>query len=239
MVQLSGKDRAEFVGRMFDRISGRYDFLNTVMTGGRHYSWRAKAVELLEAKEIGVALDVATGTGDFAFDLLNKSSVTKVVGVDFAGEMLNTSVRKAYDRGLGSKFIPNIGDAHKLPYKDDSFICATVGFGARNFIDLPGAMSELVRVIKPGSKVVVLEIVRPAGLIISKIFLFYFRKVTPYIGGLLAGDKEAYTYLPESVQSFMTASDLAEVMADTGLGEISVNRVALGTVAIISGKKLV
>ena len=119
MVQLSGKDRAECVGRMFDRISGRYDFLNTVMTGGSHYSWRAKAVDLLEARESGVALDVATGTGDFAFDLLNKSSVTKVVGVDFAGEMLNTGVRKAYDRGLGSKFIPNICLLYTYPRQLD------------------------------------------------------------------------------------------------------------------------
>ena len=237
MAQLRGKDRAEFVGRMFDRIAGRYDFLNTVMTGGRHYSWRTKSVELLEGEQRGLALDVATGTGDFAFDLLNKSFVTNVVGVDFAAEMLNTGVRKAVARGLGSRFIPNIGDAHKLPYKDDSFICATVGFGARNFIDLPKAMSEMVRVIKPGSRVVVLEIVRPTGFLMSKIFLFYFRRITPYIGGLLAGDKEAYTYLPESVQSFMTASDLADVMAETGLGEISVNKVALGTVAIISGTK--
>ena len=237
MAQLRGKDRAEFVGRMFDRISGRYDFLNTVMTGGRHYSWRAKSVELLETEQRGLALDVATGTGDFAFDLLNKSFVTNVVGVDFAAEMLNTGVRKAVKRGLGSRFIPNIGDAHKLPYKDDTFICATVGFGARNFIDLPKAMSEMVRVVKPGSRVVVLEIVRPTGFLMSKIFLFYFRRITPYIGGLLAGDKEAYTYLPESVQSFMTASDLADVMTETGLGEISVNKVALGTVAIISGTK--
>ena len=237
MVQLRGRERAEFVGRMFDRISGRYDFLNTVMTCGRHHAWRSKAAGLVGGKENGVALDVATGTGDFAFNLLSKSFVTKVVGVDFAAEMLNRGVVKAAHRGLKSRFIGNIGDAHKLPYKDNSFICATVGFGARNFIDLPTAISEMVRVIKPGSRVVVLEIVRPTGFIMSKAFLFYFRNITPYIGEILARDREAYTYLPESVQKFMTASDLADLMVEAGLREILVSKVAFGTVAIVSGKK--
>ena len=117
MVQLRGRDRAEFVGRMFDRISGRYDFLNTVMTCGRHHAWRSKAAGLVGGKENGMALDVATGTGDFAFDLLSKSFVTKVVGVDFAVEMLNRGVAKAVHRGLKSRFIANIGDATNYPIR--------------------------------------------------------------------------------------------------------------------------
>lgn len=187
---------------------------------------------------IGPALDVATGTGDFTFDLLRHSHVTSVVGLDFTRAMLPLAIEKARERGSGDHIKFVAGDAHTLPFPDDSFICATVGFGVRNFIDVPLALREMRRVVRPGGRVVILEIVRQDGLNpIGKLFPFYFRHATPWMGALFAGDREAYTYLPESVQGFLSAEELAELMDGAGLLNVRYRSLGLGTVAIHVGEK--
>jgi demethylmenaquinone methyltransferase/2-methoxy-6-polyprenyl-1,4-benzoquinol methylase len=224
---------------MFARISRRYDLLNTVMTAGRHHAWRRKSADMAVGELTGPALDVATGTGDLALDLARKSAVTHVTGLDFTPEMLHLAARKAgRKKGLADRVDYMIGDAHSLPLPDDHFICATVGFGIRNFIDVPQALREMTRVVRPGGRVVVLEIVTLEGLgPLSRLFTLYFRHVTPWLGTIFAGDREAYTYLPESVQGFVSAGELASSMEEAGLHNVAVRKLALGSVAIIGGMK--
>jgi demethylmenaquinone methyltransferase/2-methoxy-6-polyprenyl-1,4-benzoquinol methylase len=237
LVQLKGNDRSAFVASMFGRISRRYDLLNTLMTVGLHYMWRKKAAELATAHVSGDILDVASGTGDFAFDLLKYSNVNIVVGLDFSPEMLDVAIRKSVRLGLDSRFIPVIGDAHILPFPNERFASATVGFGVRNFSDLPKALADIVRVTRRGGKVTVLEIVRPQGRLASVLFLRYFRWVTPKLGRIFAGDYEAYKYLPESVQNFMSAAQLSEILEGAGLRNLVVDTKGMGSIAIISGER--
>ena len=238
MAHLTGKERAQYVARTFDRISRRYDLINTVMTAGRHHAWRRLAAETATAGTKGTALDVATGTGDFAVALAERREVTDVVGIDFAGEMLGLAVRKTARRGMEGRVRYLAGDAHTLPFPDAQFACATVGFGVRSFVDVHQALCEMARVVTPGGKVVVLEIVRMEGRgPFSRVFPLYFRHVTPWIGAFLAGDREAYKYLPESVRRFLSAAEVADLMARAGLRDVTVRRLALSAVAIIAGEK--
>ena len=235
MAQLKGKERSKYVARMFDRISKRYDSLNTIMTLGRHHGWKKKVVTHAVGNIGGIALDVAAGTGDISFELCKKQEVSSVVALDFSRKMLNVGAMKASNNSLESKFYPVVSDAHSMPFNTDSFICATIGFGVRNFVDLPEALSEIKRVVKPSGKVVVLEIVKPRGKIMSRVFPLYFCNVTPILGSMFAGEKAAYSYLPESVQGFMTSVELASQMEDCGLEDVSVSQFAFGSMAIVSG----
>lgn len=238
MAHLKGQERARYVTRMFARISRRYDLLNTVQTAGRHYVWRRMAAELALGELSGLALDVATGTGDFAIELARRPSVAYVVGLDFTPEMLALASEKAEQNGVAERLSLVIGDAHALPFGDSQFICATVGFGIRNFVDVRQALREMARVVRPGGRVVTLEIVRVEGKgLWAKLFPLYFRYVTPWMGALLAGDREAYTYLPESVRGFFSARELAAIMEEVGLRNVAFHPLALGTVAIHVGEK--
>ena len=237
MASLKGDERARYVAGMFARISRRYDLMNSVMSGGRHYAWRRKAVALAVEGLRGDALDVAAGTGDFAFDLARRPEAESVFGLDFTREMMLLGIPKAERQGVADSVSFIAGDAHRLPFADDSFICATVGFGIRNFIDVPAALREMARVVAPGGRVVSLEIVRLDGNDpISLMARFHFRYVTPWLGALIAGDREAYTYLPQSAQSFMSAPELAAAMEDAGLKVVIQKKLALGTVAIHVGE---
>lgn len=239
MATLKGEERSRYVAKMFGRISKRYDLLNTVMTGGRHYAWRRMAAKsAADTGLTGVGLDLATGTGDFALDLLQHANVSSVVGLDFTPEMLTLAGQKAKRTESEQRLDFAVGDAHSLPFESDSFICLTVGFGVRNFVDLPKAMAEMVRVVKPGGRVVILEIVRLEGRgLRAKVLPIYFRYVTPWLGALLAGNREAYTYLPQSVEGFLSATQLATVMEQAGLQDVGYRSLGLGTVAIHTGVK--
>ena len=237
MAQLRGRARARYVAEMFARISGRYDLLNTVMTAGRHHAWRRLAADMAVGSLDGPALDVATGTGDFAHDLARKPAPTNVVGLDFSPEMLRIAGRKASQKGLTGRVSYLVGDAHALPFTDDRFICATVGFGIRNFIDTPRALREMARVVMPGGLVVSLEIVRVEGLDpVSRTVQLHFRYVTPWLGAILAGDREAYTYLPQSVKGFLSADELSSMMEQAGLRHVTYRKLALGAVAVHVGE---
>ena len=238
MAKLRGQERARYVSRMFGRISRRYDLLNTIMTGGRHYAWRRMAADAAAASELpGAALDVACGTGDFAFDLARKSNIEHVVGLDFAPQMLARAVSKARRQRLIAQTVFTVGDAHSLPFANNSFVCATVGFGVRNFIDVPRALSEMARVVEPGGRVVVLEIVRMEGRgLRSRMLPWCFRHTAPLLGAVLAGESEAYSYLPQSVDEFLSASQLIEIMRAAGLRKVRIRRLGLGMVAVLVGE---
>ena len=238
MAHLRGQDRTRYVTRMFARVSPRYDLLNAVMTAGRHSAWRRMAVDLATGGLRGQALDVATGTGDFALDLARKPYVSHVVGLDNTREMLSVAARKTARKSLAERLTLVVGDAHALPVPDDHFVCATVGFGVRNFVDVPQALREMARVVRPGGRVVSLEMVHGEGTgPFTRLLALCFRRVTPWLGAVLAGDREAYTYLPESVQGFLSASELASMMEGAGLQNVTFHRLALGTVTIHVGEK--
>jgi demethylmenaquinone methyltransferase/2-methoxy-6-polyprenyl-1,4-benzoquinol methylase len=217
---------------MFDRIAGLYDRMNSVMTAGLHHSWRRRAVDLAAVGPGDRVLDVATGTGDLALELaLRVAPGGSVVGADFSEKMLELARAKA---GGGELVRFEAANALALPYPDDSFDAATVGFGARNFSDLRLGLSEMARVVRPGGRVVVLEITAPTRPPLSSFFSFWFDGLVPALGRL-AGDSAAYSYLPSSVRRFPGPAELAAVMWDVGLREIRYVLTAGGIIALHVG----
>jgi len=215
---------------MFDRIAGLYDRMNSVMTAGLHHQWRRRAADLAELAPGGRALDVATGTGDLALELARRVAPGgEVVGVDFSEPMLELARAKA--AGAGVRF--ESGNALALDYPDDSFDTATVGFGARNFSDLERGLAEMARVVRPGGRVVVLEITTPRRPPLSTFFELWFDRVVPALGRVV--DSQAYSYLPISVRRFPGPEELAAVMSRCGLGQIRYVLTAGGIIAIHVG----
>ncbi|HEV7845309.1 MAG TPA: bifunctional demethylmenaquinone methyltransferase/2-methoxy-6-polyprenyl-1,4-benzoquinol methylase UbiE [Thermoleophilaceae bacterium] len=216
------------VRAMFDRIARVYDRMNSVMTAGMHHRWRERAVDLARVGPGSTALDVATGTGDLAVELARRGA--EVTGMDFAPAMLELARQKA----PGLRF--EEGDALALAHPDDSFDAATVGFGARNFADLDRGLREMTRVTKPGGRVVVLEITTPQKPPLSWFFRAWFDSVVPALGRV-AGDPEAYTYLPSSVRRFPGPEELGARMAAAGLEDVRWLLTAGGIIAIHAGTK--
>ena len=218
------------VRAMFDRISGFYDLVNTVMTAGLHHRWRARAVDLAAIGPGSRALDVATGTGDLAIELARRG--VDVVGSDFSDEMLAVARRKAGGR---DRLRFEHGNALELPYADDEFDAATVGFGARNFSDLDRGLAEMARVVRPGGRVVVLEITTPTKPPLSTFYGLWFDRLVPAIGRI-AGDSAAYEYLPSSVKRFPGPEGLAAAMERAGLERIRWILTAGGIIALHVGE---
>jgi demethylmenaquinone methyltransferase / 2-methoxy-6-polyprenyl-1,4-benzoquinol methylase len=216
------------VKAMFDRIASVYDRMNSVMTAGMHHRWRERAADLARVGPGSTALDVATGTGDLAIELARRGA--EVTGSDFAPAMLEIA------RGKAPGLIFEEGDALALPYPDASFDAATVGFGARNFADLDRGLRELARVVKPGGRVVVLEITTPQKPPLSWFFQAWFDHTVPLLGRL-AGDPDAYTYLPSSVRRFPGPEELAGRMAAAGLVDVRWILTAGGIIAIHAGTR--
>jgi demethylmenaquinone methyltransferase/2-methoxy-6-polyprenyl-1,4-benzoquinol methylase len=234
---------------MFDRIAGVYDVLNTVMTAGLHHRWRARAVDMARVGAGSRVLDVATGTGDLAIEIARRvGPAGEVVGSDFSEGMLDRARVKA-DAGrleVSPRF--EWADALELPYPDDHFDAATVGFGARNFSDLARGLAEMARVVRPGGRVVVLEITTPTRAPLSHFYALWFDRIVPALGRLASvlphrgrdGDAEAtiaqaYTYLPNSVKRWPVPRALAAEMERAGLIEIGYVITAGGIVAIHAG----
>jgi demethylmenaquinone methyltransferase/2-methoxy-6-polyprenyl-1,4-benzoquinol methylase len=225
-----GTLEAAQVRAMFDRIAGLYDAMNTVMTAGLHHRWRARAVELAAVGPGSRAIDVATGTGDLAVALARAVAPGgEVVGCDFSEKMLARARAKA--PALRFEW----ADALALPYAGDSFDAATVGFGVRNFSDLHRGIEEMVRVVRPGGRVVILEITRPTREPLAGFYRAWFDRIVPSLGKL-AGDAAAYSYLPSSVARFPSPRELASVMDDCGLRSISYVLTAGGIIALHVGE---
>jgi demethylmenaquinone methyltransferase/2-methoxy-6-polyprenyl-1,4-benzoquinol methylase len=220
------------VRAMFDRIAGLYDRMNTVMTAGLHHSWRRRAADLAGVPPGGCALDVACGTGDLALELASRVGPEgRVVGTDFSERMLDRARVKA---AATSNVRFEYANALALPYADGEFDAATVGFGARNFSDLERGLREMARVVKPGGRVVVLEITTPTRPPLSWFFELWFDRVVPGLGRV-AGDPDAYSYLPSSVRRFPGPNELAELMSRLGLEQIRWVLTAGGIIALHCG----
>ncbi len=219
---------------MFDRIAGVYDLMNSAMTAGLHHGWRERAADRAELRPGNAALDLCCGTGDLALELRARVGPSgRVVGADFSERMLELANEKAAARGL-SDVTFEWADALELPYSDASFDALTVGFGVRNLADLDTGAREMARVLKPGGRLVILEITQPQQPPLSTFFRVWFDRLVPLLGKV-AGDAEAYSYLPESVRNFPPPAGLAEIMDRAGLENIRYTVLAGGIIAIHSG----
>jgi demethylmenaquinone methyltransferase/2-methoxy-6-polyprenyl-1,4-benzoquinol methylase len=228
-------ERAEQVRVMFDRIARRYDLMNSLMTGGRHQAWRRVAARIAEPQPGGLALDVATGTGDLALALLAQTPIRGVIGLDFSDGMLKVGREKLRRKDPGGRVKLVIGDALRLPFPDKTFACVASAFLLRNLADLAQGLAEMRRVTHPGGKVVALEITQPTLPGWSHLFGWYFHRLVPRLGALVSGNREAYTYLPRSVERFLPPAQLSWLMERVGLRSVGYRRLGLGTVTIHAG----
>jgi demethylmenaquinone methyltransferase / 2-methoxy-6-polyprenyl-1,4-benzoquinol methylase len=224
------------VARMFNNISGRYDFLNHFLSLGIDRAWRKRAIKLLKPLQPRQMLDVATGTGDFALQALILKP-DKVTGIDISEGMLEVGRKKIEQRGLTGKVELRAGDSENLDFEENKFDAVTVGFGVRNFENLEKGLSEILRVMKPGAMLVVLEFSMPRTFPFRQLYNFYFKTILPKIGSLVSKDKSAYTYLPESVEAFPDGMDFENILKKVGFKETTCEPLTFGISSIYTGRK--
>jgi demethylmenaquinone methyltransferase/2-methoxy-6-polyprenyl-1,4-benzoquinol methylase len=230
MTQLTGQERATYVQNMFTQIANRYDLMNRLMTGFQDVRWRKQVILLARLTNISSLLDLGTGTGDLAREALTQFPQAKVIAADFTLEMMR----------VGQKTSPlnfSDADALRLPFKDSTFDAVTSGFLMRNVIDLQKGIEEQFRVLKNGGRIVILDTTRPKKNILSPFIWFHMHFIIPTLGRLLTGEREAYNYLPDTTEHFVTAEDLASRMTKAGFKDVNFQRLMFGTIAIHWGEK--
>ncbi|HEX2909958.1 MAG TPA: bifunctional demethylmenaquinone methyltransferase/2-methoxy-6-polyprenyl-1,4-benzoquinol methylase UbiE [Chloroflexia bacterium] len=230
--------KAEYVNRMFAQIAPTYDLVNRIMTFGLDQGWRKVVVAEAAPPPGGRALDVATGTGDIALALAPKVGPDgEVVASDFCLEMMLPGPPKAEKAGFGSRIRWVAADALRMPFPDNSFDCVTTGFAMRNVVDIEQAFRDMCRVVKPGGRVVCLEVARPRFALVRWGHQFYFNRLVPLVGRIISRHHEAYTYLPDSARNFPQPEELKKIMERAGLTQVRFKRYGLGAVAIHVGVK--
>lgn len=229
--------KKEQVAEMFDNVSPTYDLLNRFMTMGIDTIWRKKAIKSLAPLKPKMILDVATGTGDFALESIRRLQPEKIIGVDISQGMLNVAMEKIKKKRLEKQFSVQVADSESLPFEDDTFDAITVAFGVRNFENLEKGLSEMLRVLKPGGKAVILELSNPTAFPVKQLFHFYFHKFTPALGKLISKDNRAYKYLPESVASFPDGQRFAAITQQVGFKDTLVRPQTFGFCTIYEAVK--
>jgi demethylmenaquinone methyltransferase/2-methoxy-6-polyprenyl-1,4-benzoquinol methylase len=225
------------IRNLFNSIASTYDFLNHFLSLGRDYYWRKKAVQGLEGFE-GWILDIATGTGDVAIEIIHQNDHhRKVFGLDFSHPMIKKAQRKVLSKGLSQAITLSLGDALFLPFRDNTFRAVVIAFGLRNIVKKEQALSEMVRVIQKGGKVIILEFTLPQKGLMRRLYPIYFKRILPWVGGILSGDRGAYAYLPESVLHFASAKNYEEIMKRAGLEKVESQPLTAGVASVISGTK--
>lgn len=235
MAHLTGNERAAYVQDMFGRIAARYNLMNRLMTFGQDMRWRRFVVQQARLKSGDRLLDLATGTGDIAFEALKTVPGIQAVGADFSLPMMQVGQRLPMDSQVGWLG----GDALNLPFPDESFDAATSGYLARNVIDIPRMFAEQLRVLKPGGRIVVLDSSPPKDNLLKPFIEVHLRYVIPTLGRLIAGKNgaDAYQYLPSSTQAFKTPDELANLMRQAGIRNVQYQTFMFGTMAVHWGEK--
>lgn len=232
----ASKSKKEEVAEMFNNISKRYDFLNHFLSLGIDKIWRKKAIaELKEINPIRI-LDIATGTGDFALVAL-KINPKEVVGIDISEGMLAVGKEKMIAKKVDNIISMQLGDSENLPFEDNYFDGLTVGFGVRNFENLEKGLAEMLRVIRPGGKAIILEFSKPKNFPIKQVFGFYSKYFIPFFGKNISKDEKAYAYLPESVQAFPEGEDFKAILTKVGYKNVTSKLVSGGIATIYIGRK--
>ncbi|PYF72531.1 bifunctional demethylmenaquinone methyltransferase/2-methoxy-6-polyprenyl-1,4-benzoquinol methylase UbiE [Pedobacter nutrimenti] len=235
--QSASATKSEQVADMFNNISGTYDFLNHFLSLGIDIIWRKRAIRELKTIQPKTMLDVATGTGDFAFEAIKILKPEKIIGVDISSGMLEVAKKKINERNLEAVYSVQIGDSEKLNFKDDCFDAITVAYGVRNYEHLEKGLSDMYRVLRPGGKMVVLEFSKPQAFPVKQLYNFYFRHILPVFGKLFSKDSRAYTYLPESVAAFPDGKAFTELMDKIGFKETKHISLTFGISAVYTGVK--
>jgi demethylmenaquinone methyltransferase/2-methoxy-6-polyprenyl-1,4-benzoquinol methylase len=229
--------KKEQIADMFDSISPRYDLLNRLLSGGIDIYWREKAVRKLTAVQPQLILDIATGTADLAIEALSLNP-QKIIGVDISEGMLAFGRKKLEKMGLQNKIELRKGDSEALPFENNTFDAAMVSFGVRNFENLDRGLSDIYRVLKPGSMLMVLEFSQPTAFPIKQLYEFYSLHILPKIGKLISKDASAYDYLPESVKAFPYGESFLEHMHRAGFSQTQCEPLTFGICSIYTGKKI-
>lgn len=220
---------------MFDNISGRYDFLNHFLSLGIDKLWRKKAINLLRPNAPQMILDVATGTGDFAIEAL-KLKPEKVVGVDISEGMLEVGREKLKKKGIHNVEL-RAGDSENLPFQENIFDAVIVAFGVRNFENLEKGLLEMLRVTKPGGRIVILEFSKPGVFPFKQLYNFYFNFILPSIGKWISKDDSAYSYLPESVKAFPDGEKMVSILRQLGYQNAACKKLTFGISSLYTGTK--
>ncbi len=230
--------RAKYVQDMFTRISARYDLMNRVMTFGQDIRWRKEVIRRAMLPPAGKLLDLGSGTGDLAREALRQSPDCRVVAADFTLQMMRTGKHRL-ERHPSHQVSPlwSAADALQLPFPHGSFDAVVSGFLMRNVVDREQALTEQLRVLAPGGRIVILDTTHPARSLFSPLIHLHLHVIIPLLGKWIAGQRDAYTYLPESTEQFLQAEQLAAAMADSGFQRIGFHRLMFGTVAIHWGCK--
>jgi demethylmenaquinone methyltransferase/2-methoxy-6-polyprenyl-1,4-benzoquinol methylase len=232
--QEAGKKKQ--VAQMFNSIAKRYDFLNHFLSAGIDIYWRKQAVKLLEKSKPQLILDIATGTGDFALETL-RLKPKQVIGIDISEGMLEVGREKISKRGLNHLVQLQLGDSENIQFPDNHFDAITVAFGVRNFENLEKGLAEMLRVLKPGGRVVILEFSKPQQFPMKQGYNFYFKHILPVFGKMISKDNAAYTYLPESVQAFPDGNDFLAIFQKKGFKHTEWQSLTFGISSIYTGLK--
>ncbi|GAB2678752.1 bifunctional demethylmenaquinone methyltransferase/2-methoxy-6-polyprenyl-1,4-benzoquinol methylase UbiE [Flavihumibacter cheonanensis] len=231
------KSKKEQVAEMFDQIAFRYDFLNRFLSGGIDVRWRKKAIRELQSIQPKTVLDVATGTADVALMTYKYLQPDHITGIDISNGMLDIGRQKIARLGLEKIITLQQADSEALPFSDNQFDAITVAFGVRNFQNLHRGLAEMLRVLKPGGKLVVLEFSKPKTVGFKSLYKFYMNLVTPGIGKLIAKNKSAYQYLNDSVQAFPEGDDFLKILSATGFETTYRKPLTMGISTIYAGTK--
>lgn len=235
--RLDNATKKDQVATMFNNISGTYDFLNHFLSLGIDVLWRKKAIKELVSTQPRMILDVATGTGDFAFEAIKKLAPEKVVGVDISDGMLDVARQKISQRNLQAIFSVQLGDSEGLQFEENTFDAITVAFGVRNFENLEKGLADMFRVLKPDGKIVILEFSKPKVFPVKQAYQFYFKRVTPFFGKVFSKDKRAYEYLPESVAAFPDGEEFLSMLRKVGFKKPTQQQLTFGISSIYVGVK--
>lgn len=230
------KSKKQEVAEMFNNISKRYDFLNHFLSLGIDKIWRKKAVNMLKEVKPERILDLASGTGDFAIESL-RLNPKEIIGMDISEGMLEVGRQKMKKHGYGKVISMRLGDSEDLPFEDNYFDALTVGFGVRNYENLEKGLAEMLRVVRPGGKLIILEFSKPKKFPVKQYYAFHSRYIIPFFGKRISKDEKAYAYLPESVQAFPEGKDFENILTKLNYKDVRSKLVAGGIATIYSGTK--